>query len=214
MSFWNIGASSLLDTAADVAFGNRAWNQQKDFTREQMAWQERMANTAYQRAAKDLEAAGLNRVLALGSPGSTPGIPSASRTPAKSSIVASALNAQQLATAKEATRLTGNEADIKGAEAAIAKWKAKKYLAAEPYVDEAMKHITSGNPWKLIEMLWNGTINTAKDAKKGISELENSEISKQIREQSMHKLKEYRDKMNRTSGGLGKPGERYLDITY
>ena len=40
--------------------------------REQMDFQKHMSSTAYQRAAADAEKAGLNRILALGGPASTP----------------------------------------------------------------------------------------------------------------------------------------------
>lgn len=60
MSFWALAGSAF------TALANR-WG-----ANDQMDFQKDMSNTQYQRAARDLEAAGLNRVLALGSPASSP----------------------------------------------------------------------------------------------------------------------------------------------
>ena len=69
---WGALASSLGSGLLGF-FGQRSANKaQIRLAREQMAFQERMSSTALQRAAADAEKAGLNRVLALGGPASTP----------------------------------------------------------------------------------------------------------------------------------------------
>lgn len=105
--------------------GQRSANRMNyQIAKENREWQEMMSNTAYQRAAKDLEAAGLNRILALGNSASTPSGNTAtmqnvnqalgdavSKSPA--TALALARQTQELKLLKEQTRNVNADTNLK-----------------------------------------------------------------------------------------------------
>ena len=110
------GAGSILGGLLGKSGQSKANAANLKIAREQMAFQERMSNTAYQRSAKDLEAAGLNRILALGSPASSPAGASATMQNENAmlgqAVMSTAREAAQTALIASQARKTGAEADI------------------------------------------------------------------------------------------------------
>jgi len=113
------GLGSLFGSGAAASSARAANRSNERIARENREFQERMSSTAHQRATKDLEAAGLNRILALGGPSSSPAGSTAQMQPeidsgvgdrAVSSALAARAGAQQIKNMKAQEELTRAQA--------------------------------------------------------------------------------------------------------
>jgi len=117
----------------DLLGGMLGARENRKTSQRQMEFQERMRDTQYQAAAADLEKAGLNRVLALGSPAASPsgsGFSAPTVSPGSSGVAgAQAQTARQAANSTQ--KLQGVQAENLTANTAFANQQTAKALAEE-----------------------------------------------------------------------------------
>lgn len=89
-------AATLVGAGLNYYGAQKANKMNRDLAREQMGFQERMSNTSYQRARADMEAAGINPMLAFSQGGaSSPGGSSATMQNEMSGVVSSAIEVKR-----------------------------------------------------------------------------------------------------------------------
>jgi len=149
MGFLSGLGSAITGGALDYFSAKDTQSKQKNLVREQQAFQERMSNTAYQRAVKDMREAGINPILAYAQGGaSTPSGSMASLpTPTPGSSAARAMSAGSTASLQTVQKQLA-QAQTNSAKALTAKTSAEAEKA-QIMADYYRKHKDMAPAWTI-----------------------------------------------------------------